>query len=526
MKQLLKYGIGCLLMASIFPIITSCDDTDISSDITEIVYPSSVQLDIPEEWQGYIYTDATGASVLPLISGQTASLGYSMPDDATYRDVVWESSNVSVATVDDKGLVTAVKGNGSSYSIISVHPEVYFSSSNGLVAALRVIVADEVNPVTSVSIDFTERDEYYEGDILTLGYTLTPSTSTYRTVKWSSSNGAIATVSSEGKVTFLATGNVTITATSMDNAASASKDFNIKKGTAPTTISFKDNMPKENLAYGQKINLKDYIVMDPADASFSMIEWSDEDGLISVDENGVLKIKYTGDISSFAMSGHTIKLTAKDRNGGELGKIDLTVAPGHFIHLFSDGMKPFIMDWKQGTVWNQYESYVHIDASESMRQDIGIANNKSGGYYLNATTYKYFAVKIRPTYWYDEANGYSKFQPGAPDGWRQNKLALNINLNVNDGNAGHQNITKQLNADGNELVDLIYDGTPKVGVLDISSVGKVSGAADLTGLVDIKNLDIIVADLTYANERTYDIYWMGTFDSLEAIKEFYEANEQ
>ena len=522
MKQLLKYGIGCLLVASVVPVISSCDDNDISSDITEIIYPSSIQLDIPEKWQGYIYNDATGASVLPLISGETVDLGYSLSDNATYRDVVWESSNPSVATVNADGQVTAINGNGTDYSIITVHPEIYYSGSNGLTGTLRVIVSDVVNPVTNVSIIYTPRDEYYEGDILTLGFTVLPVDATYQTVKWESSDETVATVDG-GKVTFLHRGEVKIKATSMDGRASDELSFTVLSGEAPTSVSFVNTEKLQNLAYGQKINLKEHVKMEPADATFSMIEWSDEDGLISVDENGVMKIKYTGDASSLQMIGHTIKLTAEDRNGVKLGEINLTVDAGHFIHFFGDGMTPFLMDWKSGTTWDQLGNYVHIDASGSMRQDVGLARNTTGEYYLNTVTYKYFAIKMRPTYWFDEENGYSKYQPGAPNGWMQNKLALNMNLVST--NPGHQNITKQLNADGTALVDLVYDGTPKVCVMDISGISAVSGAADATGQVGFKNLDIVVADITYTSNRTYDLYWVGTFDSLQAIQEFYEANE-
>ena len=160
MEKIIKYGFGCLLAATL-PMMISCNEDDISSDITEIIYPSYVNVDIPDELQGYIYTDATQADVLPMLKGEKATLGYTMPDDANYRDVVWESSNPDVATVDENGLVTAVGGDGTSYSIITVHPKVYFSGSNGLAGTLKILVSDVLNPVTDVRISFDERDEYY-----------------------------------------------------------------------------------------------------------------------------------------------------------------------------------------------------------------------------------------------------------------------------------------------------------------------------------------------------------------------------
>ncbi|MBS1471861.1 MAG: Ig domain-containing protein [Lachnospiraceae bacterium] len=317
MKKILRYGLVYLLVVTILPIISSCGDDDISSDVTEIVYPTYVSLEVPDDLQEYIYTDATGAKTLPMLKGNTATLEYSMSDDATYRDIVWESSNADVATVDENGFVTAVSGAGTGYSIITVHPAVFFSGS-GIAGTLKVLVSDELVPVSSVTINYEERDEYYEGDVLQLNFALLPATSTYKTVKWSTSDSETATVDLNGKVSFLKYGDVTITATSMDGSVSDSKTFNVLSGTAPSSVSFINTEDLQHLAYGQKINLKKYVKMEPEYATFSMIEWSDTDGLISVDGNGVMTVKYTGTTAVMKMTGHTIELVASDRNGNKL----------------------------------------------------------------------------------------------------------------------------------------------------------------------------------------------------------------
>lgn len=527
MKKILKYGFGCLMFATLSPTMISCTDDDISSNVTEVIYPTYVSLEVPAELQGYIYTDATGTKVLPMLKGNTAALQYSMSDDATYRDIAWESSNTNVATIDDSGLVTAISGAETGYSIITVHPAVYFSGS-GIAGTLKVLVADELVPASSVTINYEERDEYYEGDILQLKFVLSPETSTYKTVKWSTSDNEIATVDLDGKVSFLKRGEVTITATSMDGRVSDSITFNVLSGTAPSSISFINMEALQHLAYGQKINLKEHVKMEPEYATFSMIDWSDADGLISVDGNGIMTIKYTGTTAVMKMIGHTIELVASDRNGNKLGATEVTTDGGHLLHNFSDGLAPFAMSWRDGTTYGQHDKYVHFDVSTSGRQDITLAStNGVGGYYLSTAKYKYFAMKMRRPYYYDEENGYSSCKPGTPDGWRYNKLALNITPTT-VANLGHQNFSKELDMSGStpSLVDVKWDGQPKVYVYELNHATLLGGTDSATGLVDIKNLDIIVADLTGVSEKTYDIYWIGTFDSLEAIKEYYDANEE
>lgn len=525
LKRNIYLGLCMILPAVGF---MSCNDDDITSDVTEIVYPKYVHMEVPEEWKGYVYTDATMTDVLPLLVGQTANLSYSLPDDATYRDVVWETSNAEVATVDENGKVTAVSSEGDGYSIVSVHPEVYYGGSTGLVGSLRVIVVDEINPVTNVDVTYDIRDAYYEGDILQMNYTFAPADATYHTVKWTSSDESLATVDAMGKVTLLKKGSVTITATSMDDNASKAVTFDIQSGISPTSISFADNMPKTGLAYGQKINLRQYVSMEPADAAFSMIEWKNNDGILSVDGNGVMTVLYTFDDTKLRMTGHTVTLEATDRNGNKLGEVELQIEQGFFMHLFKDGFAPFSMDWKQGTSWNVVDDkYVHMDLSTSGRQDIGIARNSTDGYLLNKNTYKYVAVKMRRPYYYDDENGYSNIQPDTPEGWRYNKLALN--MNVKDKNLGHQNIKYWLDMSSESPLlnsTMKWDGKPLVYVWDLSEYdfGETAGN-DPNGVVAFRNLDIVVADLTGVSEKTYDIYWVGTFSSLEAIKEFYESNE-
>ena len=82
---------------------------------------------ISEDLQQLIYVDDTKVKVLPLVKGEKIELGYNItPDDVTYKEVNWTSSNANVATVDANGTVNAISGDGTGVAVIQVAPSVYY----------------------------------------------------------------------------------------------------------------------------------------------------------------------------------------------------------------------------------------------------------------------------------------------------------------------------------------------------------------------------------------------------------------
>ena len=173
-----------------------------------------------------------------------------VPADATDVKLAYESSDESVATVDETGKVTAV-ANGectittyvtaktedaeaSELSAVVVEaadseevddsvatmPEdlAAMDSAFGVVpenlkAETKVTVTTNVEGIT---LDKTE-GVLTVGNTVTVTATVTPDTATNASVTWSSSDEAIATVDSEGKITAVAPGTATITAVSDSN---------------------------------------------------------------------------------------------------------------------------------------------------------------------------------------------------------------------------------------------------------------------------------------------------------------------
>lgn len=202
-----------------------------------------------------------------------------VPADATDVKLAYESSDESVATVDETGKVTAVANgectittyvvadakdaDASELSAVAVEaadseetddsvatmPEdlAAMDSAFGVVpedlkAETKVTVTTNVE---SVTLDKTE-GVLTVGNTVTVTATVTPDTATNASVTWTSSDEAIATVDSEGKITAVAPGTATITAVSDSNPdanATYAVTVQAKKVVAPasTKTSSKSN---------------------------------------------------------------------------------------------------------------------------------------------------------------------------------------------------------------------------------------------------------------------------------------------
>lgn len=166
---------------------------------------------------------ATGVSISPdsktLNKGETVQLTATvLPTDATDKTVIWSSSNNDIASVDNKGEVTAV-GPGTATITATAN------DGSGKAASCRITVNEPYTPpaivhVTGISLD-RKTATIKKGSILQLSATVTPSNADDKTVRWESSNTDVASVDDNGEVTAIAPGTATITVTTTDQRKTA-----------------------------------------------------------------------------------------------------------------------------------------------------------------------------------------------------------------------------------------------------------------------------------------------------------------
>lgn len=133
------------------------------------------------------------------------------PENATEKTVGWTSGNEDVATVDNSGLVTAIAPGSATISVVTL--------DGAFIAFCEVTVSEPTVAVTGITLDQSTLALEPQGTA-TLVATVTPEDATDKSVTWTSSDEAVATVTG-GVVTAVANGTCTITATTTDGAFTA-----------------------------------------------------------------------------------------------------------------------------------------------------------------------------------------------------------------------------------------------------------------------------------------------------------------
>ena len=164
-------------------------------------------------------------------------------------------------------------------------------------ATCTVTVEKRFIPVTSVTLDKTTLD-LVEGDEATLTATVKPDDATDKTVTWSTSNAAVATVSG-GKVVAVAPGTATITAKAGEVSATCA--VTVAKKVIPVSGISLDNTSVP-LKEGQEIQLT--ATVTPEDATDRTVTWSsDKTNIATVDNTGKVKAVAEGTAVITAKAG-------------------------------------------------------------------------------------------------------------------------------------------------------------------------------------------------------------------------------
>jgi len=210
-----------------------------------------------------------------------------VPNYATNQGVTWKTSNTTVATVDQNGVVTGIKegeatitatandrrGEGAPYS-----------------ASWTVTVSKATVHVTGVTLDKSSISSLKVNQKQTLIATVNPPNATDQVLNWSTSNSNVVEVEQDGKVTAIAAGTATITATARDNGIKATCTVTVLQ--SPTGISLnKSSIPK--LIKGSKETLTATVI--PSNAADKSVTWSsDKPSIAEVSSSGVVTAKASG----------------------------------------------------------------------------------------------------------------------------------------------------------------------------------------------------------------------------------------
>ena len=146
-----------------------------------------------------------------LEAGATETLSATVaPSTATDKTVTFASSDAAIATVDNTGKVTAVKAGNADITVTT-------KDGNKTAKCTLTVTAKQI-PVTGVTLDKSTLS-LEVGATGNLVATVSPENASYKAVRFTSSDEAIATVDDNGLVTAVAPGTADITVESIENGS-------------------------------------------------------------------------------------------------------------------------------------------------------------------------------------------------------------------------------------------------------------------------------------------------------------------
>lgn len=300
-------------------VVWSCDNTSVLAIDqrgrfkglkagTAILTATSVDGNFSDQCKITVTQPVTGVRItttsVKLAVGKAKALEWTVfPENATNKKVTWKSSEPSVATVTQSGVVTGVSEGVTVISATTV--------DGGFTSTCNFTV---YVPVTGVSIvhnaQNTTEFNINKGTTILLSADVKPANATNKAVSWVSGNSSIATVNEAGQVTGVGKGAVNITCTTADGAFRATCTVNVIQPVESITL----DVASVNLEVGKSKTIKAKV--SPSTASYQTVKWSSSNSKIaSIDSDGVVK----------AVSAGTVTITAYSADGNAKATCKVTV---------------------------------------------------------------------------------------------------------------------------------------------------------------------------------------------------------
>lgn len=260
-------------------------------------------------------TNANNSASQKVAVGQQITYKATVTPSNVDQAVIWTTSDASVATVDENGVITGVnKGTATITATSKDFEKAYNTRTVDVVDAVSSITISTNDTVNAVQTGENAYTIQKGNTSVTFNKEVLPAEAE-QTVTWSSSNPSIATVNNNGSVTGKLGGDVVITATANDGSGT-SQSINIHVNAPVTGINVRPATGSTSaIAKGATTQLE--ATVGPTDASDKRVEWSSENTAIAtVDANGLVTAVAPGSVKIYA--------TAKD-GSNTVGFLAITV---------------------------------------------------------------------------------------------------------------------------------------------------------------------------------------------------------
>ena len=259
-----------------------------------------------------------------IVAGQESELAVTYtPENTTEKQLTWASSDPTIATVDEYGVVSGIAGGEVTITATSAADPNVSATVN-----VTVLSADEVVPVFSVTLSAASAELLLtQNQSKTLKVTAAVAAEnaeekpTITALTWTSSDETVATVSAYGTVTPVGVGTVTITATATDGSnVSGSIELTVVAAVNPETYEVSTTIGSEGLKIGRTTTIG--IAVTPANADDTSVFVSSDESIATVDEFGVLTAIAVGEVTITATSALNPQLSGEVKIVINDGKVE------------------------------------------------------------------------------------------------------------------------------------------------------------------------------------------------------------
>lgn len=253
-------------------------------------------------------TSLITASTININVGDTQRISVTVnPNNATNKNLTFESSDSNIASVDNDGNVT---GLSAGTTVITIRA----TDGSNKTATVTVTVSNV--PVSSLTLN-TDTVEMVDGTNYSLYTTVAPDNATNKELEYSSSNTAVADVSASGLIWARGVGTATITVRTKDGS-------NIVKTVAVTVTpvyvtGMNNNGLKASILTGDTHQIR--VILLPTNASIKTLTYASSD-------ESVATVSDTGLVTGIAEGTAVITVSTTD-GSGKFIKVTVTVTePG------------------------------------------------------------------------------------------------------------------------------------------------------------------------------------------------------
>ena len=223
------------------------------------------------------------------------------PDNATNKTLTYTSDNPTIASVNDKGVITAHKTGSAKITV---------QAAGDIAKDITVTITPKPEmPIAVRSIELSPNEDTISvvmGTSRQLNVQVKPENAADKKLSFSSSDEGIASINGEGLVTAKAVGNANIT---INAANGVSKTLKVTVTAAPvavTDIAFDPALPGDPLLLSVGGTCPIHAKAQPEDATDKNLTYSsDNEAVASVDAGGLIMAKTVG----------SAKITVKASNG-------------------------------------------------------------------------------------------------------------------------------------------------------------------------------------------------------------------